>query len=147
MRLIATLFRKCLNGWRARTRRQKMLLGLAVVFLSTGLFLYSWLFADLPSIDQVQAGLALPSTRIFDRNGLLLYEILPPEGGRNTALPLEELPQHCVDAVIATEDANFYNHPGVDVVGILRALWINVRGGEVLAGGSTITQQVARNLL
>ncbi|MBL8165158.1 MAG: transglycosylase domain-containing protein, partial [Anaerolineae bacterium] len=47
----------------------------------------------------------------------------------------------------ATEDANFYNHPGVDVVGILRALWINVRGGEVLAGGSTITQQVARNLL
>lgn len=111
------------------------------------MFIYAWLFADLPSIDQLQAGLALPSTRIFDRNGQLLYEILPPEGGRNTALALTSIPQHCQQAVIATEDANFYSHPGVDVVGIVRAVWINLRGGEVLAGGSTITQQVARNLL
>lgn len=133
--------------WRARTRRQKALLTLAAFLFGAGLFVYFWLFADLPSIDRVQAGLALPSTRIFDRNGLLLYEILPPEGGRNTALPLADIPQHCVNAVIATEDANFYNHPGVDLVGIARAVWINVRGGEVLAGGSTITQQVARNLL
>ncbi len=111
------------------------------------MFIYAWLFADLPSIDQLQAGLALPSTRIFDRNGQLLYEILPPEGGRNTALALTSIPQHCQQAVIATEDANFYSHPGVDIVGIARAVWINLRGGEVLAGGSTITQQVARNLL
>ncbi|KXK14547.1 MAG: 1A family penicillin-binding protein, partial [Chloroflexi bacterium OLB15] len=45
------------------------------------------------------------------------------------------------------EDANFYSHPGVDIEGVIRALWINLQGGEVLAGGSTITQQVARNLL
>ena len=57
------------------------------------------------------------------------------------------IPASCVQAVIATEDANFYNHPGVDIEGIARALWINVRGGEIIAGGSTITQQVARNLL
>src|SRR5690606_33305715 len=106
-----------------------------------------WLFTDLPSIDALEAGLALPSTRIYDRHGRLLYEILPPEGGRNTAIALEDVPDHCKNAVIATEDANFYTHPGVDIEGVLRALWINVRGGEVLAGGSTITQQVARNLL
>ncbi len=93
--------------------------------------------------------MALPSTRIYDRNGKLLYEILADSqtSGRNTAIPLSSIPKACQQAVISTEDANFYSHPGVDVVGIARALWINLRGGEVIAGGSTITQQVARNLL
>ncbi len=139
--------RRLLRFLQTRSRRTKIVLGLLAVFFGLLLFIYGWLFADLPSIDQLQAGLALPSTRIYDRNGQLLYEILPPEWGRNTAIPLEDIPAHCVDAVIATEDANFYSHPGVDVVGIARALWINLRGGEILAGGSTITQQVARNLL
>ncbi|MEZ4667140.1 MAG: transglycosylase domain-containing protein [Anaerolineae bacterium] len=129
------------------SQRKKLLAMIVIILLMGGFFLYIWLFVDLPSIDRLQAGLALPSTRIFDRNGKLLYEILPPEGGRNTALPLSAIPQYCQQATIATEDANFYNHPGVDVVGIARALVINLRGGEVLAGGSTITQQVARNLL
>ncbi len=136
-----------LRWLRARSRLQKLLLSLAALLLAGGAAVYAALFGDLPPIDRLQAGLALPSTRIYDRNGRLLYEILPPEGGRNTALPLEQIPNHCVKAVIATEDANFYDHPGVDVTGIIRALWINLRGGEVLAGGSTITQQVARNLL
>ena len=133
-----------------RLRRwQKFALIAAALLVISGAALYGWLFADLPSIDQLHAGMALPSTRIYDRNGRLLYEILANSetSGRNTAIPLESIPQHCIDAVIATEDANFYNHPGVDVVGITRALWINVTGGEVLAGGSTITQQVARTLL
>lgn len=129
------------------SRRRRILFSLTALCVAGLIFVYFWLFADLPSIDRLQAGLALPSTRIYDRNGQLLYEILPPEGGRNTALPLSDIPQHCIQAVIATEDANFYNHPGVDVVGIMRALSINLRGGEILAGGSTITQQVARNLL
>jgi penicillin-binding protein 1C len=133
--------------WRGRTRKQKFLSVLGALVLAFVLFTYIWLFADLPSIDRLQAGLALPSTRIYDRNGKLLYEILPPEGGRNTALPLDQIPGHCIDAVIAIEDANYYEHPGVDIAGVLRAFWINLRGGEVLAGGSTITQQVARNLL
>ena len=129
------------------TRKQKILGLLAALLLASGVFVYSWLFVDLPSVDNLEAGLALPSTRIYDRNGLLLYEILPPEGGRNTAIALADVPDHCVRAIIDTEDANFYSHPGVDIEGVARALWINVRGGEVLAGGSTITQQVARNLL
>lgn len=133
--------------WSRRSRKQKILLALATLLLLFGGFIYGWVFADLPPLENLDAGLALPSTRIYDRNGKLLYEILPPEQGRNRAVPLSEIPQHCISAVIATEDANYYNHPGVDVIGILRAVWINLRGGEVIAGGSTITQQTARLLL
>jgi membrane peptidoglycan carboxypeptidase len=130
-----------------RWRKAALIVGALVIALGVGA--YIWLFSDLPSIDRLQAGMALPSTRIYDRNGRLLYEILANSqtSGRNTAIPLESIPQACQQAVISTEDANFYSHPGVDVVGVVRALWINLRGGEVIAGGSTITQQVARNLL
>jgi len=107
----------------------------------------AWVLDDLPSLDDLDAGLALPSTRIYDRHGRLLYEILPPQQGRNRVLPLSEIPRHCVNAIIATEDANYYRHPGVDPLGIARALWLNLRGGEIVAGGSTITQQTARLLL
>ena len=55
----------------------------------------------------------------------------------HTPLALGQIPQTCQQATIAVEDANFYTNPGVDLIGILRALWINVRGGEALAGGST----------
>lgn len=108
-----------------------------------------WLLWDLPPIDRLQAGMTLPSTRIYDRNNRLIYEILSDSdtGGLNTAIPLETIPLYCRQATIAVEDANFYSHPGVDIEGVIRALWINLQGGEVLAGGSTITQQVARNLL
>jgi penicillin-binding protein 1C len=88
-----------------------------------------------------------PSVRITDREGRLLYEVIPEEGGRNIVLSIENIPQCLKDAAIAVEDENFYTNPGVDPVGIVRALWINLQGGETIAGGSTITQQVARNLL
>ncbi len=76
-----------------------------------------------------------------------LYEVLPEQGGRHVVVPLEAMPLACRQAAIATEDRRFYTHPGVDLEGVLRAVWINLRGGDTLAGGSTITQQVARNLL
>ena len=117
----------------------------AVLILILGSILY--IFWDLPSIDTLPDTYMTPSVRITDRNGRLLYEILPEVGGRNTVLSIENIP-HCLkDATIAVEDKNFYTHPGIDITGIIRALWINVRGGETIAGGSTITQQVARNLL
>ena len=74
------------------SRSKKILLLLAVGSLAGAAFVYNWLFVDLPSIDALEAGLALPSTRIYDRNGQLLYEILPPDGGRNTAIALEAVP-------------------------------------------------------
>ncbi len=128
--------------------RLTLLLGGMLLLMTVAVVaLVAVLFTDLPDVNNLEAGLALPSTRILDRHGRLLYEIVDPEGGRNTAVPLASIPRHCINATIATEDANFYSHIGVDVAGILRALRINLEGGEVLAGGSTITQQVARNLL
>ncbi|MCB9460784.1 MAG: transglycosylase domain-containing protein [Anaerolineaceae bacterium] len=135
-----------LFAWIKRHFR-RIILASGVLVLLAAAFLYVWIFQGLPPIEQFEAGLKLPSTRIYDRNGALLYEISPPEQGRSTPLELDEIPQHCVDAFVATEDANFWSHPGVDIEGIARALWINLRGGEVVAGGSTITQQAARLLL
>ncbi|MGD1993064.1 MAG: penicillin-binding protein 1C, partial [Anaerolineae bacterium] len=105
------------------------------------------LLVDLPSPDTLYDRQSGVSSRILDRHGRLLYEVVDPHAGRHTPVPLDEIPLGCQQATIATEDANFYSHPGVDLTGILRAVWINLRGGEVLAGGSTITQQLARNLL
>ncbi|RMF49821.1 MAG: penicillin-binding protein 1C [Chloroflexota bacterium] len=133
--------------WTNRRRWQKIaLIALVPLGIAFGA-LYLWLFADLPSLDNLQAGLALPSTRLYDRHGRLLYEVIDPQGGRNRVVPLEQIPESLVQATIATEDRYFYQSIGIDLVGILRALWINVQGGEVRVGGSTITQQVARNLL
>jgi penicillin-binding protein 1C len=139
--------KRALRRFRQLRRWQQGLIACALLMGIGAWVLYGWLWAGLPSLDTLEAGFALPSTRIFDRHGRLLYEILPPDQGRNVVLALDDIPQHCQNAVIATEDANFYRHPGVDPVGVARALWINLRGGEVLAGGSTITQQAARLLL
>ncbi len=92
----------------------------------------------------------VPSSKILDSRGRLLFEIIDPrsdEAGRHTPLAIDRIPEHLRSATIAVEDASFYANPGVDVIGIARALWINVQGGEALAGGSTITQQLARMLL
>jgi penicillin-binding protein 1B len=66
--------------------------------------------------------------------------------GERRVLKLEELPRHVVAAVLAAEDARFATHPGVDPIGLVRAVWVNLRGGGVRQGGSTITQQLAKNL-
>jgi len=117
------------------------------IILSWAWGIHAWLFVDLPSLETLPERLAAPSSRILDRNGRLLYEVIDPNGGGHTPIPLSQIPAACQAATIAVEDANYYSHLGVDPAGIVRALWINLRGGETLAGGSTITQQVARNLL
>ena len=109
--------------------------------------LLTYVFWDLPSVASLPDTFMVPSVRITDRNARLLYEIIPQEGGRNTVLSIDNIPQCLKDATIAVEDKNFYTNPGIDLTGIIRALWINLKGGEITAGGSTITQQVARNLL
>lgn len=108
-----------------------------------------WLLRDLPDPATIHRRAEGPTAKIYDRHGNLLFEILPPEAtaGRRTPVPFERLPLALRQATIATEDAGFYTHPGVDWRGILRAARINLRAGRLAAGGSTITQQVARSLL
>ena len=129
-------------------KRFWIVLGVMLTLLVSGAAgLYAYVLRGLPPVDTLEAGLALPSTRIYDRNMRLLYEITPDGIARHTVVPLATIPRHCVNALVATEDAHYYDHAGVSVRGIVRALWLNVRGQEIVAGGSTITQQVARNLL
>lgn len=118
-----------------------------LLFGSAALVAYHLLFGDLPDPQDLPQRLAQPSVRITDREGRLLYDVIDANSGRNMTLPLAQIPLILRQATVATEDSSFYANPGVDLVGIVRAFWINLRGGEVLAGGSTITQQVSRNLL
>lgn len=133
--------------WGGRARWQQVLIVICLIAVAGGVALERWLFAGLPRLEALDDGLALPSTQIFDRQGRLLYQIADPDTGLNRVIGLDDLPDCMIQATVATEDANFFRHPGVDVEGVIRAAWINVKGGEVVAGGSTITQQVARNLL
>lgn len=126
---------------------RKILLLILFIMAAGLLITAAWLLPGMPNLDDLPRRLLLPSIRITDRDGRLLYEALPEEGGRNQPLAVDEIPDCLAQATVATEDARFYQHPGVDWQGILRAFWINLQGGETLAGGSTITQQVARMLL
>jgi len=74
------------------------------------------------------------------------YEIGSRGGTMAPSVPLGELPPYLVKAFIATEDRRFYSHFGLDWRGLLRASWINLRAGHIVEGGSTITQQLAKNL-
>lgn len=83
------------------------------------------------------------SAAVFDVRGELIGTVGAP---RSPFVPLERVSPELVEAVIATEDSRFYRHPGIDPVGVARALWANLRAGTIVQGGSTITQQLARTL-
>ncbi|MHB0856921.1 MAG: penicillin-binding protein 1C [Anaerolineae bacterium] len=105
------------------------------------------IFFRLPSTHAIRDSARTASSVILDRNGKLLYEIIDPHSGPHRPLQLDEMPLALRQAIVATEDASFYTNPGIDPWAIVRALWTNLRGGEIVSGGSTITQQLARNLL
>lgn len=87
------------------------------------------------------------STRIYDRNGALLFEVFDPNTGRRTVIPPNQIPKVMKEATIATEDPNFYTNPGVDVEGVTRAVYYLVTTRHVMTGGSTITQQLVKTML
>ncbi len=128
-----------------RARRLVPILGV-VLFLGTILIL--WLFYDLPSPENLEAYTTAPSSKVYDRHGTLLYEMPPPYTGSHTPVPLAEIPDALKGATLVLEDKDFYTNPGVDLRGIARAVWYNLRDDSgYLVGGSTITQQLVRNLM
>jgi len=121
---------------------------IAILVLSFLIIQYFNIASDLPSVDNLaDYASKFETTRIYDRNGNLIYEILDPTAGRRTYVPLEEVSPHIIAATIATEDKDFFTNPGFDPWGIMRALWQNYTSGRVVSGASTITQQLARTLL
>lgn len=111
-------------------------------------FQYFRIARSLPDVSQLREKASkFETTRILDRNGNVLYEIVDPNAGRRTYVPLSRISPYLVAATIATEDKEFYNHPGFDLLAIFRAFLQNYQSGETVSGASTITQQLARNLL
>jgi penicillin-binding protein 1C len=92
-------------------------------------------------------GIDTPSTVVVDRHGRVLYEALSPDGSRVRPLDAATLPPVLEAATLAAEDHRFYAHPGVDPVSLLRAVKHNLSEGQIVEGGSTITQQVAKLLI
>ena len=117
---------------------------------SASLLFYQYyrIASTLPDINDLRGRASkFETTRILDRFGNTLYEILDPNAGRRTYVRLPKISPYLVAATIATEDKDFYKNPGVDFVAIIRAFWQNYQGGGTVSGASTITQQLARLLL
>ncbi|HEY1080767.1 MAG TPA: transglycosylase domain-containing protein [Prosthecobacter sp.] len=91
---------------------------------------------DLDEIRKLEA-----ASIIYDRNGEELSRIYVLN---RTPVPIKEVPQHFIDALTAQEDSRFFQHDGVDYIGLVRAVYLNFKAGEVTQGASTITQQLAR---
>lgn len=107
---------------------------------------------DLPPVPDLAAWRAsAPQTsRVYAADGSILAELPFQDGkaiGHRTLVPLERYPQHVVQAVLAAEDVRFWEHKGADYYAIARAAYANYKAGRVIEGASTITQQLARNLL
>jgi penicillin-binding protein 1A len=101
--------------------------------------------ADLPGIGDLRGNYHPPQvTRVLARDGTLLAELFVE---RRTVVPIASLPAHVKLALLAAEDARFYEHKGLNYLGIARAMLVNLRSGRARQGGSTITQQVVKNLL
>ncbi|WP_244642109.1 transglycosylase domain-containing protein [Chelatococcus reniformis] len=134
-----------------RTRRRRsfvghvirfaFLLGLWAVIGVAGIVAYQ--FAKLPPIDQLAVPKRAPNIAIVAADGSLIAN-KGDTGGR--AIDIKELPPYLPKAFVAIEDRRFYDHMGIDPAGIVRALLRNVSAGGVSQGGSTLTQQLAKNL-
>lgn len=131
--------------------RPLFVFGVTTGILTTSSFYY-FILKDLPSPSELKSNPPALSTKILDRNGVLLYQIYKDEN--RSLITISSLPKHVINATLAAEDKNFYHHPGIDLTGIFRAIYnntscvLNLSGcNSSLQGGSTITQQLIKNTL
>ncbi len=100
----------------------------------------------LPDFDVATERKVEQSTKIFDRTGkILLYDL--HENVRRTIVPFDSISRHVKNATVAIEDAEFYQHGGIKISAIIRAIFVNISSVGFTQGGSTITQQVVKNSL
>jgi penicillin-binding protein 1A len=139
--------RKAKPKAKPRTKRRRWLLR-ALVLVSlwsviVGAGVLTWLAWDLPRPEAALAATRRPTVTMLDASGGILAQSGDLYG--ETVNP-RTLPRHVVDAMLATEDRRFRSHFGLDIIGLGRAAVANLVAGRVVQGGSTITQQVAKNL-
>lgn len=117
---------------------------LAAIWGVIGLiFVLSWYYVTLPDMADVKLVTANAGVDIYDRDD---WRIARSGQRRGEIIAVEDLPHHLKNAVIAIEDRRFYDHGGIDMLGISRAMLANLKAGGFVQGGSTLTQQLAKNL-
>ena len=131
----------------APRRRRFRLLGYAIIAAIWGTLALAvvllWFARDLPRPDAALDAARRPSLALEDRSGHVFATFGDIVGD---PLRLSDLPPYLPAAAVAVEDRRFWQHPGIDPIGLARAIWVNLTSGRVVQGGSTITQQVAKNL-
>ncbi len=133
------------GGWLRRSLRRTAYWGLVAGIWAAILFvgMLGYYAAHLPPTSEWAVPKRPPNVKIVAANGSLLAN-RGDTGGESVRL--EQLPPHLPQAVMAIEDRRFYYHFGVDPIGLARAMFVNVRRGKFVQGGSTLTQQLAKNL-
>ena len=120
--------------------------GIIFVFaaVTLSIFIFFYYSRRLPDPNAWQDRQVIQSTKIYDHEGKnLLYEIHGEE--KRTVIPFSEIPQIVKNATVVAEDVEFYNHSGINIRGILRAILADIKGGALAEGGSSITQQLIKN--
>ena len=127
--------------WRWRAVRWLLIVGIWLGLLGVGAVL--WLARDLPRPDAALDAARRPGLSLQDRSGTVFATFGDVVGD---PLRLPDLPRALPAAAVAVEDRRFYRHSGLDLIGIARAVYVNLTSGRLVQGGSTITQQVAKTL-
>jgi penicillin-binding protein 1A len=120
-----------------------ILFHLTFILVATILGAFVYFTATIPDPLTLRHKSSAPVVRILAADGSVLAE----RGGSAPYVPIDLLPRHLVHAVLAIEDRRFFSHHGVDLAGLGRAVIANLRAGRVVQGGSTITQQLAKNII
>ncbi len=117
---------------------------LVAVLLIVGGYGFYAVTRNLPQISSLKDYQPSIVTNVYADDGTLIAEFYLE---RRIVVPLEKIPQKLIWAFVAAEDSRFFEHEGIDFIGILRASWKNIKAGGIVQGGSTITQQVTKSLL
>ncbi|OGQ34354.1 MAG: hypothetical protein A3F16_01220 [Deltaproteobacteria bacterium RIFCSPHIGHO2_12_FULL_43_9] len=115
-----------------------------VLLILTGLLTYAYFSQNIPDIKTLATYHPRTVTEVFSSDNSKIGEFFEE---RRLLIKYEDIPKWLIDAFIAAEDKGFWEHRGIDLEGILRAAISNIKAGRVVQGGSTLTQQVAKNLL
>ncbi len=123
----------------------KLIKWLLVSFIWLALFssiAVTWSLLNLPETESIKIS-RQPSITFLDKDGRIIASYGDVYG---SSIQFKDLPENLINAVIVTEDKRFFHHPGIDVKGIIRAAYTNFKQRRIVQGGSTITQQLAKNL-